>query len=133
MKKLAADMARRIAMRLKGTPGEGGAPGVGGERAAKAAESQVPRAPGGRRGENGSPDLQRMLSHLPNGTLADLQKGDAVMIVSTEGTDSGAVTAITLLAGGVALPTACPKQNATTTPSPCILGAGGGGRQATQA
>ncbi len=132
MKKLPADMAQRIAMRLKGTPGEGGAPAVGGERTSKAAESQVPRAPGGRRGENGSPDLQRMLSHLPNGTLADLQKGDAVMIVSTEGTDSGAVTAITLLAGVDAILTASPNQSVSTLLSPWLLGASGGEVEATQ-
>ena len=132
MKKLPADMAQRIAMRLKGTPGEGGAPAVGGERTSKAAESQVPRAPGGRRGENGSPDLQRMLSHLPNGTLADLQKGEAVMIVSTEGTDSGAVTAITLLAGVDAILTASPNQSVSTLLSPWSLGASGGEVEATQ-
>ena len=34
--------------------------------------------------------MQRMLSRLPNSSLADLQKGDAVMIVSTSGdTDAG--------------------------------------------
>ena len=49
-----------------------------------------------------------MLSRLPNSTLADLQKGDAVMIVSTEGGDSNAVTAITLLAGVEAILTAAP-------------------------
>src|SRR5258708_40159247 len=131
MKKLAADMAQSIAMRLKGTPGEGGAPAVGGERTSKAAESQVPRAPGGRRGENGSPDLQRMLSHLPNGTLADLQKGEAVMIVSTEGTDSGAVTAITLLAGGGGRPTASPHPSGTAPLPPLSAGSSGGGVEDT--
>jgi hypothetical protein len=36
---------------------------------------------------------------MPPATLADLQKGDAVMIVATEGTASSGVTAITLLGG----------------------------------
>jgi hypothetical protein len=36
---------------------------------------------------------------MPAATLADLQKGDAVMIVTTEGTQENGVTAITLLAG----------------------------------
>jgi hypothetical protein len=40
-----------------------------------------------------------MLSRMPAATLADLQKGDAVMIVTTEGTQEGGATAITLLAG----------------------------------
>jgi hypothetical protein len=38
-----------------------------------------------------------MLSHAPAIQLADLKKGDAVMLVSTDGTTD--VTAITLLAG----------------------------------
>jgi len=36
---------------------------------------------------------------MPAATLADLQKGDAVMIVATAATQGDAVTAITLLAG----------------------------------
>jgi len=48
---------------------------------------------GGRRGG----DLQQMLSRAPAIHLSDLQKGDAVMLVSTEGTSE--VTAVTLLAG----------------------------------
>jgi hypothetical protein len=48
---------------------------------------------GGRRGG----DLQQMLNRAPAIHLSDLQKGDAVMLVSTEGTSE--VTAVTLLAG----------------------------------
>src|SRR6202790_222069 len=114
MKKLPVEMAQRIAMRLKGAAGgngdqpgasgqsmkdPGGAPGAGRARTSKSAESQVSSVSGGGQSGNGPPDLQRMLSRLPSSTLADLQRGDTVMIVSTEGNDSGAVTAITLLAG----------------------------------
>ena len=42
-------------------------------------------------------DMQQMLSRAPSIQLADLKKGEAVMLVSTEGTTD--VTAITLLAG----------------------------------
>ena len=141
MKKLPAEMAQRIAMRLKSTAGtngdqpgangqsmkdqsmkdQGGAPGAGRSRTSKSAESQAASGPGGGQSGNGPPDLQRMLSRLPNSTLADLQKGDAVMIVSTEGTDSGAVTAITLLAGVDAILTASPNQSASTLLSPWSL------------
>lgn len=48
---------------------------------------------GGRRGG----DLQQMLNRAPAIHLSDLQKGDAVMLVSTQGTSE--VTAVTLLAG----------------------------------
>ncbi|MGA7138011.1 MAG: hypothetical protein WBZ14_10095, partial [Terriglobales bacterium] len=102
------------------------APGGGGARPAP--ESQAGRRAGG----NGPPDLQRMLSRLPNSTLADLQKGDAVMIVSTEGGDSGVVTAITLLAGVEAILTAAPNRSASSLLSPWSLGASGGEGEAAQ-
>jgi hypothetical protein len=148
MKKLPAEMAQRIAMRLKGTAGggngdqqgansqgqsttgQGAAPSAGGAR--PGTESQTARGPGGGPGGNGPPDLQRMLSRLPNSTLADLQKGDAVMIVSTEGGDSSVVTAITLLAGVDAILTAATSQSASTLLSPWSLGAPGGEGEAAQ-
>jgi hypothetical protein len=66
-------------------------------------------APGGRLGQGGAPggdwaarragggDPQQVLSRAPAIHLSDLQKGDAVMLVSTQGTSD--VTAVTLLAG----------------------------------
>jgi hypothetical protein len=149
MKKLSPEIAQRIAMRLKGTAGGNGdqpgangqsikdqdsAPGAARARTSKSAETQVANVPGGGPGGNGPPDLQRMLSRLPNSTLADLQKGDAVMIVSTEGTDSGAgaVTAITLLAGVDAILTASPNQSASTLLSPWSLSASPGEEAAQQ-
>lgn len=141
MKKLPPEMAQRIAMRLK-------AGGANGQAASNAdsthpratpssattpgatAETRASRGPGGGQGGgqggNGPPDLQRMLSRLPNSKLADLQKGDAVMIVSTEGGNSDAVTAITLLAGVDAILTAAPNRSASSLLSPWSLGAPGG-------
>ena len=52
---------------------------------------------GGEGRPTGPQDLQQMISRAPVIHLADLQKGDAVMLVSTQGT--GDVTAVTLLAG----------------------------------
>jgi hypothetical protein len=148
MKKLPAEMAQGIAMRLKGmagsgsgdqagasrqgqtqgqtAPGQSAAPSAGGARPAPG--SLAGRGPGG----NGPPDFQRLLSRLPNSTLADLQKGDAVMIVSTEGGDSGVVTAITLLAGVEAILTAAPNRSASSLLSPWSLGAAGGEGEAAQ-
>jgi hypothetical protein len=63
----------------------------------------APNAPGGAAGagawsgQGGGGDLQQMLSRAPAIQLSDLQKGEAVMIVSTEG--AGDVTAVSLLAG----------------------------------
>jgi hypothetical protein len=130
MKKLPAEMAQRIAMRLKNAGGEaGGGRGdqVGANGQNASAQSGRPAAAGvghgqnGGAGGNGAPDLQRMLGRLPNSTLADLQKGDAVMIVSTDGVDSGAVTAVTLLAGVDAILTAATNRSASTLLSPWSL------------
>jgi hypothetical protein len=48
-----------------------------------------------------------MLSRLPAVTVNDFQKGDAVILVSTQGTDSD-VTAITLVGGVEPILTAAP-------------------------
>jgi hypothetical protein len=146
MKKLPPEMAQRIAMRLKAGGGGGGQAGAPGQTVPNAdgtrsrttptagatPETRASRGPGAGPGGNGPPDLQRMLSRLPNSTLADLQKGDAVMIVSTEGTNSDAVTAITLLAGVEAILTAAPNRSASSLLSPWSLGAPGGEGEATQ-
>jgi Cu/Ag efflux protein CusF len=140
MKKLPAEMAQGIAMRLKNTGGTAGGesagqPGANGQgttpRAAGAqpsttTESQASHGTGGGAGGNGPPDIQRMLSRLPNSTLADLQKGDAVMIVATEGSNADAVTAITLLAGVEPILTAAPNRSASSLLSPWSLGGGEG-------
>ncbi|MGA7079453.1 MAG: DUF5666 domain-containing protein [Terriglobales bacterium] len=135
IKKLPAEMAQRIAMRLKGTAdsgkGSGGngrtaAPGAGGVQEATPAESQASRGANGGAGGSGPPDIQRMLSRLPNSTLAGLQKGDAVMIVATESGNADAVTAITVLAGADAILTAAPNRSASSLLSPWSLGAPGG-------
>jgi len=77
-------------------PGGNGAGGAGGGQAGGTRpgySGQGGDTMGGRRGG----DLQQMLNRAPAIHLSDLQKGDAVMLVSTEGTSE--VTAVTLLAG----------------------------------
>lgn len=139
MKKLPAEMAQRLAMRLKGSPSkgenggaapQGSAPPAAG--ATPAAGSHMSRGPGALSGEreNGPPDLQRVLSRLPESTLADVQKGDAVMIVSTTSGDSATVTAITLLAGVDPILAAAPSQGASMLLSPWNLGTSNGEAEA---
>jgi len=112
LRKLTPQMAQMIAMRLKGggTEAAGGANGAAGGASApaKPAESAAggqgaapggAGRPGGAGGAARGGDFQQALSRMPASTLADLQKGDAVMIVTTEGTQEGGATAITLLAG----------------------------------
>lgn len=101
MHKLPPAMAQRIAARLRGEngmPANGVSATPGQPPAAPRSDGPPPgEAPGGPR-PGGVTDFQQMLSRLPLATLADLQKGDAVMIVATHGAGS-AVTLITLLSG----------------------------------
>src|SRR5208282_4494707 len=86
-------MAQRIAMRFKGgaaSAQQNGAPATANTSAG--AGSQPPSSvPGGmpRSNGGGAADLQQMLSRLPAVSLADLTKGDVVMIVTTPGDSSG--------------------------------------------
>lgn len=85
LRKLTPQMAQGLAMLLKGRP-EGASPAPA-----------PPGPPAGRPG--GPPDLQRMLGRVPTVQLGELQKGDALMVVSTQGEGASPVSAITLLAG----------------------------------
>ena len=72
--------------------------------------------------------LQMILSRAPAVQLTDLQKGDAVMLVATQGSEAAAPTAITLLAGVEPILSASPKGSDTSTIlSPWNLGGTGGG------
>ena len=66
-----------------------------------------------------------MLSRMPAGSLVDLHKGDAVLIVSTEGS-GGTGTAITLLSGVEPILQAAPNAAQTMTLAPWSLGAPSG-------
>ncbi len=84
-------------------------------------------APGAGPGANGRPgsgqaDLQQILSRMPAASLDDFHKGDAVMVVSTEGTNSGGVTAITLLGGVDPILEAAASGSQIMTLSPWSLG-----------
>jgi hypothetical protein len=130
VKKLPAEFAQRIAMRLKGAgdPSSTAAEPPAGPGSAAPGSPQAAAGAGGMQGarNNGSADLQRFLNRLPNSSLADLQKGDAVMIVSTDAADSGTVTAITMLSGVEALLTSAPERNTALMLSQWSLGAASG-------
>jgi hypothetical protein len=102
MRLLPEMMARMIAARLKGTaPAAGGTTmpahpegaGQGGQGAQHAWNG-----PGGAgAGAHHPGDMEQVLDRAPAIHLSDLQKGEAIMLVSTEGAND--VTAIKLLAG----------------------------------
>jgi hypothetical protein len=89
-----------------------------------------------RGGSGGTPDFQQMLSRMPSFSISDLNKGDAVMLVATEGTSSSGPTAITMISGVEPILTAAPGgAGASMILSPWNLSAGqgaGGGDAATQ-
>lgn len=96
MRRIPDRMAQMLAARLKGATGsQGGQSGNAPPANAAGAGSQHSGA--GQWGGQGGGDPQQMLSRAPAIQFGDLQKGDAVMLVSTEGDND--VTAITLLAG----------------------------------
>lgn len=134
LRKLPAPMAQRIAVRLKGVPAGGQAPGAPGEAHAEtngsgqAAGRASAEPGGGPNGEGangarqGNGDFQQIINRMPAAALSDLQKGDAVMIVATGGSADSPSTAITLLAGVEPILQAAPEGNSTLL-SPWSLGA----------
>jgi hypothetical protein len=79
----------------------------------------------------GAPDFQQMLSRMPTVTLGDLHKGDAVMIVTTEGSASSAGTAITLLSGVEPILQAAPNGSEAMMLAPWSLGGAPAGDAST--
>lgn len=146
MRKLPEMMAQHIAMRLKGgasassAPGAAGTPPVGPPPTAGTSGNGHgwsgaggPPNGGSARGGNGGDMLQMVLSRSPVVQLTDLQKGDAVMLVATEGSSNSAPTAITLLTGVEPILSASPKgSDASTILSPWNLGGGNGEAAAAQ-
>lgn len=137
LRKLSPMVAQMIAARLKGDSTEASANGgsqgsgqaqrptavpAGGQGASGAGGAGRPGGPGARGG-----DMQQMLSRMPAMTLAELQKGDAVMIVTTEGAPSSAATAITLLAGVEPILQAAPAGGASSILTPWSLNGAPGG------
>lgn len=117
LRKLQPQVAQRIAMRLKGTPAATPAAGAGpADRGAKPADSPSAGPGGGTGGVGGTGDFQQAISRMPAASISDLQKGDAVMIVATQGTQEQSVTAITLLAGVEPILQASPSASTILTP-----------------
>lgn len=109
---LPPEIAQRIAMRLKaavaggmppGAPGASAAPAQGQTAYANSGSANGADAVGGARSgmgmRAGGGDFQQFLSHQPPVAVADLHKGDAVMIVATESSPAAPSAAINLLSG----------------------------------
>ncbi len=105
LRQLPPEAAQRIAMRWKGAAA--GASSAAGSSAPPGSGGNGPSARPG-----GAPDFQQMINRMPAVTLADLHKGDVLMIVSTEGTSTEAGTAVKLISGVEPILRAAPSANA---------------------
>ena len=149
VKKLDPAVAQRIAARLSGGGAKrpdgspAGAAGAGPKSSGPGSEgpgnTQGAAGPGsgpsGRGPGGGGPDFQQLLARAPSVTLKDLQKGNMVIVVATEGQSPQSATAITVVAGVE------PMLQASTSGSQAMLssawnlgggGEGGGGGEAPQ-
>lgn len=134
MRKLSPPFAERLAARLKGQPADGGPPQQGSGAASQAASSPRPQQPqpsdstpapaGGTGNRAGGGDFQQMLARMPAATLADLQKGDAILVVATQGSGTTPPAVVTLLAGVEPILRASPKGGQDMLLSPWTLGGG---------
>ena len=144
--KIPAEMAQRFAMRLKaalppGTPGAGGS-----SSAPTAANGGAPgsRAPAGGQssgGMNGGMsggmaggarpgggfDFSRLLDQTPAVVLADLHKGDAIVVLATQGTPADGSTVIKLFSGVEPILQAAPNGSQAMMLAPWSLGGAPGG------
>jgi hypothetical protein len=142
--KIPAEMAQAFAARLKSAVPQslGGAPTSTAAKesptsagsAAGTAPANGAMTPGGRAGgmNGGGRDLQQIIARLPSSSLQDLnlQKGDAVVILSTEGASSIPKTVITLLSGVEPILRAAPSASDAMMLSPWSLGGAPGGEAA---
>lgn len=154
--KIPAEMAQRLAMRLKaqlppGAPGAGanssssstppaGSTAQPGPPSGGAAQGMTGMGGGGATGagmqgggtrSGGGFDLQRLLDQTPTVVLADVHSGDAVYVLTTQGTPSGGSTVLKLVGGVEPILQAAPGSQAMTL-APWSLGGAPGGDAASQ-
>ena len=109
LRRLDERTAGMLARRMRGDaggPGGPAGPGGAGEGRGGAAVAGGPGEPGGPgrsggRGNfgGGNGDLQQVLDRSPQLSLAELKKGDALIISSSKASDGVAITAMSLVAG----------------------------------
>lgn len=123
IRKLSAQEANMLAARMKAANGASASNGTGQESSQGNGRGLGRGGRFGGRGGGGG-DLSQVIARAPKVTLADLQKGDAVMIVSTAGNSSGDVSAIQVVAGVEPILDAAPS---ASLPAWDVTGGAGGG------
>jgi hypothetical protein len=152
-----AEMAQRLAAMLKMSK-SGGFPGAGGNSGSAGAGAGAGSGTGAGSGAgagnsthtNGAPqtggswanggaggarpagggDLQHRLEQTPTVKLDDLHKGDAIAVLSTEGTPSGGSTVLKLFSGVEPILQAAPSASQAMMLAPWSLGGAPGGEGA---
>ncbi len=147
LRKLDERVATYLARRMRpdaaseggGPPGAGGAAGTGDTVNARPGnpQSAIPGAQGGAdgarppiaggagpRGTGGSGDLQQLLERSPQLALADLKKGDALIISSSKSADGSSMTAFSLVAGVEPFLAAAPRTAGQVDLGSWTIGAG---------
>lgn len=144
LRKLDERIARFLALRMHPDTAAGGGPaGAGGTLAAR-----PPQAQSGASGASGSPDgarpafaggsggagprgpgagggdLQQLLERSPQLSLADLKKGDALIISSSKGADGSSMMAFSLVAGVEPFLAAAPRTAGQVDLGSWSIGAG---------
>ncbi len=116
-----------------GSPAGASGPATASAQGAPSGAAGAGRSGGGMGGGarlGGATDFQQMLSFTPTVAVADLHKGDAVVILATEGTPTSASAVITLVSGVEPILQAVPSASQAMTLAPWSLGgapAGGEG------
>jgi hypothetical protein len=127
MRNLPAQFAEGLAARLRNQSTGAGTP-ASAQPNAPAQTNQTPQpgaVPGATQvGRGNGGDFQQMIARMPAATISDLKKGDAVMVVTTQGNGKDPVNVITLLGGVEAILRASPKGSQDMILSPWSLGGG---------
>ncbi len=106
----------------QGAPGDGGPGAPGGFRGGFGG-----RGAGGPGGGAGNGDLQQILERMPQLSLSELKKGDAVIVSSSKGPDPSSVTAFAFVAGVEPFLAAAPRTAGQVNLGSWNLDLGGGG------
>jgi len=101
MRKLPPQFAESLAARLKNQSAGAGQsqPNAQSSAPQQPAQSAQEGAAPGASGKSGAGDFQQMIARLSAATLSDLQKGEAVLVVTTQGNGKDPLTVVTLLGG----------------------------------
>ncbi|HEY1423917.1 MAG TPA: DUF5666 domain-containing protein [Candidatus Acidoferrum sp.] len=125
MRKLPVQFAEGLAARLKNQSAPGGSAPPAADAAPSQGQSpQQGTAPGAAPAGRGGGDFQQMIARMPAATISDLQKNDAVMVVTTQGNGKDPLTVVTLLAGVEPILRSSPKGSRDMILSPWSLGGG---------